>query len=137
MFYIQASAQEDLSSATWHITERYMPTLACTSIPFCPPCIICPNIYHCIYHTTLYIWKQQAKGEYERIKQLGGGEVMTRILQIMSLLAPLRKICNGGQLHARDIAVPKVGDLVSAAATANLVAGDDAPVCTAEVELEG
>ncbi len=54
-----------------------------------------------------------AKAQFDLIKQQGQSAVSQRILQIMALLLPLRRIASGGALCAKDI---EVTDLAAAAA---------------------
>ena len=47
-----------------------------------------------------------AKGQFTRILARGPAAVSQQLLAIMSLLLPLRRICSGGALLPKDIAVP-------------------------------
>ena len=54
-----------------------------------------------------------AKAQFDNIKAQGQAAVSQRMLQIMALLLPLRRMASGGALSAKDLAVP---DLAAAAA---------------------
>ena len=54
-----------------------------------------------------------AKAQFDTIKAQGQAAVSQRMLQIMALLMPLRRMASGGALSSKDIAVP---DLAAAAA---------------------
>jgi SNF2 family DNA or RNA helicase len=48
---------------------------------------------------------REAKSEWLKHRQLGAYHVSKNLLAIMSLLQPLRRICSGGLLTARDVRV--------------------------------
>ena len=54
-----------------------------------------------------------AKSQFDNIKSQGQAAVSQRMLQIMALLLPLRRMASGGALSAKDLTVP---DLAAAAA---------------------
>ena len=48
---------------------------------------------------------ERARTKYEMFRSLGAYVVSQRLIQIMSTLLPLRRICSGGQLSTKDMSV--------------------------------
>lgn len=71
-----------------------------------------------------------ALAKYEQIKQQHPHTICKHLLQIMSLLLPLRRICSGGVLTEKDLGVPDLdlGDVAaeqSVTTDPNLVAPEE------------
>ena len=71
-----------------------------------------------------------AKAQFDSIKAQGQAAVSQRMLQIMALLLPLRRMASGGALSAKDITVP---DLAAAAAARAAAAAARAQAHAAEL----
>ena len=50
----------------------------------------------------------QASQQYKQLRQMGTQQVSKKMLQVMRLLLPLRKICSGSTLTAKDMQLPDV-----------------------------
>ncbi|KAK9824040.1 hypothetical protein WJX72_007212 [[Myrmecia] bisecta] len=76
----------------------------------------------------------KAKQQYQVFSSWGAAAVSKRLLQIMSLLQPLRRICSGGALSDRDLRVPDLQDhlLHAPVPTANSTGVDGTLVAPAE-----
>lgn len=48
---------------------------------------------------------ERARTKYQMFRSQGSHMVSKRLIQIMSTLLPLRRICSGGQLSDKDLAV--------------------------------
>ena len=75
-----------------------------------------------------------AKAQFDTIKAQGQSAVSQRMLQIMALLMPLRRMASGGALSSKDIAVP---DLAAAAAARAAAAVARAHAHAAEIASGG
>lgn len=52
----------------------------------------------------MYVF-ERARTKYQLFRSQGPHMVSKRLIQIMSTLLPLRRICSGGQLSNKDLAV--------------------------------
>ena len=48
---------------------------------------------------------ERAKAKYHMFRKYGPHEVSKKLLQIMSTLLPLRRICSGGKLSDKDLKI--------------------------------
>ncbi|KAK9808795.1 hypothetical protein WJX72_003802 [[Myrmecia] bisecta] len=86
----------------------------------------------------------KAKQQFQVFSSWGAAAVSSRLLQIMSLLQPLRRICSSGALSLRDLAVPDLHMLHAPGPNPNTIgavdgtlvapAGDECAICLDALE---
>lgn len=86
----------DLCSDCYHMISQALPCkLSCVAaVAFAPA------------ERELYMYVfERARTKYQLFRSQGPHMVSKRLIQIMSTLLPLRRICSGGQLSNKDLAV--------------------------------